>query len=436
MSLTAEGKLLSVVGRSTAQQHESTLPLIEQTKTWSPLALMADPRIAGLVAFFVYLGRIAITPTGLRHTGANYYNYLADAFLHGQLALRATPESTVDLIFYMDKLYLYWNPFPALLITPLVALFGIMISDALYTMVIGALTIAFSARVLLALDENGIAPIDRERRGLIVTTITFGSIVPILATRANVWDTTQIIGWACVLCATLAALLVPGYWGYALTGLALACATGTRLNLLFNGVWLAVILLRRDGRRGIGWLFNACTCGLAPLFITFALLGWYNAARFGSPLDSGLAWHNMSDFFRDDYARYGVFNLHYLPTNLYHHFLAPPITLSQKGTGWGFFFMTPVFIGALYALWRDRRQPLTWALAASAFLVYIPIGLVMGTGYLFGPRYLLDLLVPIVVLTAQGIRTWPLRVLRPLLIISVATFMLGWMLLLWFDYSA
>jgi len=427
---------MGVFGRSVAQQGEMSPRRIERVSTWSLLAVMADPRLAGIVAFLIYLGRVAITPTGFRHTAVNYYNYLADAFLHGQLALRATPESNVDLIFYLDRLYLYWNPFPALLIAPLVALFGVAVSDTLYTMVIGALTIALSARLLLALDESGVAPLDRERRGLLVTTITFGSIVPILATRANVWDTTQIIGWACVLCATLAALLVPGRWGYVLTGLALACATGTRLDLLFNGIWLAVVLLRRDWRRGPGWLLSACACGLVPLLLTFALLGWYNAARFGSPLDSGLAWHNMSDFFRDDYAHYGVFNLHYLPTNIYHHFLAPPITLSQQGTGWGFFFMTPVFVGALYALWRDRRQPLTWALAASALLTYIPIGLVMGTGYLFGPRYLLDLMIPIVVLTAQGIRDWSLRALRPLLIISVTTFMLGWALLLWFDYVA
>jgi hypothetical protein len=403
--------------------------------TWTPLALMAEPRIAGVVALIMYLARVAITPTGFRHSGADYYNFLADAFLHGQLALRTTPESTVDLIFYMDRLYLYWNPFPALLIAPLVALFGIAFSDVLYTALIGALTIGLSAHLLSALDGSGIAPLDRERRGLLVTTLAFGSIVPIVATRGNIWDTAQIVGWACVLCATLAALIVPGRWGYLLTGLALTFAMETRLDLLFNGVWLAFVLLRRDGRRGLRWLLTSSALGLSPLMLGFALLGWYNAARFGNPLDSGLAWHNMSDFFRADYARYGVFNLHYLPTNLYHHFLAPPITLSQKGTGWGFFFMTPVFVGALYALWRDRCQLITSALAVSAMLTYIPIGLVMGTGYLFGPRYLLDLMVPIVVLTARGIAQWPFRVLRPLFLIGIATFMLGWILLLWFDYA-
>jgi hypothetical protein len=31
----------------------------------------------------------------------------------------------------------------------------------------------------------------------------------------------------------------------------------------------------------------------------------------------GLAWHTMNPLFRDDFTRYGAFNLHYLPKNLY-----------------------------------------------------------------------------------------------------------------------
>lgn len=393
--------------------------------------------MAGLVALVAYLLRIAVTPIGFGHTDVAYFNLLADALLHGQLHLRLPPEATVDLVYYHDKIYLYWSPLPAILLMPLVALFGVAVSDTLYTAIIGALTIALVARILGALHSAGIAPLSRERRGLLVTTIAFGSVVVILATRGTVWTTAQIIGWCCVLCATLAALAVRGHWGYFLAGLALACGTATRTGLLFNGLWLAYYLLRRDWQHPSIRRAAAIAAGLTPVVFGLGLLGWYNAARFGgNPLETGIAWHNMSDQFRDDFARYGAFNLHYLPTNLYHHFLAPPMTLSQKGTGGGFFWMTPVLIGGLYAIWRDRRDPLTWALVLSCLLVYIPIGLVMGTGYLFGPRYLLDLLVPLVVLTARGIRDWRPDVLRLLLIVSMTTYVLGSALLLWFDYAA
>lgn len=54
-----------------------------------------------------------------------YFNYLADAFLHGQLNFRMTPPSTHDLVIFNSKLYAYWPPFPALLLMPFIALFGI-----------------------------------------------------------------------------------------------------------------------------------------------------------------------------------------------------------------------------------------------------------------------------------------------------------------------
>ncbi len=54
------------------------------------------------------------------------------------------------------------------------------------------------------------------------------------------------------------------------------------------------------------------------------------------------------------------------------------------------------------------------------------VGLVMGTGYLtFGPRYLLDLMVPIVVLTAIGIRRWHLALLQLGMTVSCLTYLIG-----------
>jgi hypothetical protein len=96
--------------------------------------------------------------------------------------------------------------------------------------------------------------------------------------------------------------------------------------------------------------------------------------------------------------------------------------------------MTPVLLGAPYALWHHRRDPLIWSLGLSCLLTYIPIGLVMGTGYLFGPRYLLDLMVPLVVLTAIGIHHWRLGLLQVLMIISCTTFVVGSVLLLFHTF--
>lgn len=395
---------------------------------------LAQPRIAGLVALIVYLGRALLADTGLPYTEFAYFNFLADAFLHGQLNLRLPTPNDGDLVPYADKIYLYWPPFPAIVIAPLVALFGVAVSDVAYTAVFAAITIALLAKLLVALDATGLAPLTVERRAILVGACAFGSVLLILAPVGRVWFTAQIIGWGCVLLATLAALTRQGKTGYFLVGLALACATTTRISLLFNGVWLAYYLLHRDRQQPLRQRVLAALCGLTPVVVALGLFAAYNTARFGNPLEMGVAWHNLNPNFAAHFARYGVFNLHYLPTNLYYQFVAYTILPPKCWFGGGIFWMTPVLLGAPYGIWQGRRNRLVWALVLSGALVYIPIGLLMGTGWVtYGPRYLLDLMVPLVVLTALGIREWRLDVLRVLMYVSIATYAFGsW---LWFSHA-
>src|SRR3954447_26742084 len=108
---------------------------------------LAKPRVAGLVAFIVYFARAALSPNHLQHTNVAYFNFLADAFLHGQLSLRLPTWNTVDLIQYGGATYAYWPPFPAILLMPLVALFGLGVSDVAFTVVFGAIGIGLLARL-------------------------------------------------------------------------------------------------------------------------------------------------------------------------------------------------------------------------------------------------------------------------------------------------
>lgn len=396
---------------------------------------LAAPLPAGVIALVCYLVRAAFSPSGYARTSTAYFNFLADAFLHGQLSLRATPENVADLVYYGGHYYLYWPPFPALVVLPLVALFGSGVSDILYTAILTAFSVALVAKLLQLLDRQQIAPLSVERRAILVTTMAFGSVLLILAPAGRVWHTAQIVGWTCALLATIAALTRSGRWGYFLVGLALACATMSRTAILFNGVWLAYFMLQRDRAEPLRRKITLSLCGLTPVVVALSLQGWYDWVRFGSPLDMGLAWHRVSPFFANDFARYGTFNLHYLPINLYYEFIAYTVMTPQQWMGGGLFWMTPVLFGALAALWSQRRQPLVWALLLSCLITYIPVGLCMGTGLItFGPRYLLDLMVPIVVLTALGIRRWRIGLLAILMLISCATYLLGSVLWAMFVY--
>lgn len=399
--------------------------LISVRRIGALFGALARPWVATAVALLVYLLRAA-WGTQLARSDDAYFNYLAEAFLHGQTYLRQTPPHTLDLVYYGDRIYLYWPPFPAVLVAPLVALFGVGVSDRLYTVVIAALAIGLLARLLAALDLAGVAPLDATRRGILVVGVALGSFLLILAPAGNVWSTAQLLGWACTILAALAAVAVPDARGYVLAGLALAAAMATRNSLALNGLWLAYYLLWRDRRLPWRTLAGRAALGIAPLAVTLTLLGLYNVARFGDPLQLGLPWHNMHPIFRADYERYGLFNLHYLPTNLHYQFIAYDLFNEDRWQGSGLFWMSPLLLGAPYALWRGWRRPLVWALMLTCVLVYAPIGLLMGTGYFqFGPRYLLDLLTPLLVLTALGVRRWPLWLLGLLLAIGVGTYAAG-----------
>ncbi len=390
------------------------------------LVPLARPRIAGVIALCVYLLRSWLTGSNFGPTQSAYFNYLADAFLHQQLYLRLPTSNIIDLVDYAGKLYFYWPPFPAILLLPLIAIFGAGTSDVIYTPILGAVSIALLAKFLGLLDQTGIAPLSPERRGIMVASTAFGTFLLILAPAGGAWYTAQIIGWGCVLLAAIAALSRSDKLGYLLVGLALACATLTRIGLVFNGVWLAYYLLHRDRQRPLRQTVAAACYGLVPVIVAVLLLGCYNAARFGNPLESGLAWQIVAPSAQADLTRYGQFNLHYLPKNLYYQFGGYTLFDEDRWLGGGLFWMTPVLIGALYAIWRERRDLFVWTLVGSCALIYIPIGLLIGSGGItFGPRYLLDMFVPLLLLTARGIREWRRDALLVLMIVSCVTYGLG-----------
>jgi hypothetical protein len=161
-------------------------------------AALARPVVAGPVALVVYLLRAAFG-TRLARSPEAYFNFLADAFLHGQLHLRLLPPGTLDLIYYGDRVYIYWPPFPALLLMPVVALGGVGVSDRVYTAAFAALAIGLLAQLLATLDRLGIAPLSAARRGAFVATCAFGSALLILAPAGNVWAGGAIcwrgLGW-------------------------------------------------------------------------------------------------------------------------------------------------------------------------------------------------------------------------------------------------
>ena len=373
------------------------------------LSTFDRPLFSGLVALVMY-ALYAPLRFGFLHASPNaYYNYLADAFLHGQLHLRVMPPTTHDLSLFHGQYFLYWGPMPSILMLPFVALFGPNVSDSIISIGIGAANVALMAALLRAVNRRNIVQLSEPRRALLVLFFAFGTVHFTLAPYANVWSSDELVGCFFVLLAYLAAVELSGRSAFVLTGLALAAAMLTRNHLVLTGVWPALLLISKHREMGVRRISGYLLLAAAPIIAGVAFLGWYDFARFGSVLDNGIAYHLMDKTFINDFHQYGYFNLHYVPINIYYQYFYYPFPIrATTSMGGSLFLLSPVFFGAFWGIAKLRPR---WSLAgllASILLVSVPILLLMGTGWQqFGPRYTLDFTVPLMLLTAAGIRKWP-----------------------------
>jgi hypothetical protein len=388
--------------------------------------LLEKPVIGFLFGFIVYfvLSSLGGSPFRLREFA--YFNYLADAFLHGQLHLRILPPTVHDLSFFKGNYYLYWPPMPAVVMMPFVAIFGIGFSDVFFNVVVAAINVAVMAALLRAADYEKLINLDAQYRALLVLFFTLGTVHVILAPFGRIWFTAQLLGFLFVGLAYLSALKFNGAAAFLAVGILMAFAMLTRNHLLFTGIWPAYYLLSKN------WndrpkLYSYVSLALLPILALGLLFLAYNFVRFGSPFELGIRYHDMASLFVADYQKYGAFNLHYLPINFYYQYIYYPLPVSSETQmGGSLFLLSPVFFYAFRGILREYRNPNIWMWVFSILATSIPILLLMGTGWVqYGPRYTLDFTVPLLLLTASGVQSTSKPLLTILIAISIAQYIPG-----------
>jgi hypothetical protein len=404
------------------------LPLHRLSKIGRRFLLIWErPMASFLVALAIYsIFSLSKGPLW-RESEFPYFNYLADAFLHGQLSLRTVPHRVLDLSFFNGEYFLYWSPMPAILLMPFVALFGVQFSDVAFTLVIAAINVALVAQLLRQARLKRVIKSSRQRRGILVLFFALGTVHITLAPVGRVWLTSQLTAFMFIALAYLSAIKFDGVRAFLLVGLSLTAAMLTRNHLIFVGVWPALYLLHKH--RGDNWRRHLplITTAITPIAIGIGLLGAYNWMRFGSIFDNGISYHLMHRSFLNDYHQYGYFNIHFIPINLFYQYVAYPFPLRPSSTmGGSLFLLSPLFFAAFWAMKKRTRNWSTWVLLATIVLVSIPILLLMGTGFIqFGPRYTLDFTVPLLLLTAIGSQRWKVPVMVVLTLISTAHYFVG-----------
>ena len=370
----------------------------------------------------------------LRQSAAPHFVYQAQAWLEGRLDV--DPEVLPNLEDWAcvreiggakvrcqgpvrpgDRWYVSFPAFPALLMLPFVALHGYQFNDTSFSVMTGALAIAFFFSLLRFLSHE--REIDRSRREnvALALVLAFGTVFFYCTIRGEVWFTAEVIG------VGLTALYLRNSVRARrplLAGLFFSMATLTRTPLLFAGTFFVLEALFPEPESRLQQLrslprrwepvlrkLGLFAIGAAPLALLAAA---YNDYRFGSPTEFGhrFLYNNRVNA---DIDRWGLFDLHYLARNLEAAFLKlpqiqlDPLRISYDPNGLSLLLTLPliVFLFVPREQWRIQL-PLWLTVAACA----LPGFFYQNTGYMqFGFRFSLDYTPYLLVLFAAS--GWRLR---------------------------
>lgn len=372
---------------------------------WWPL----EPLAVFAVVLAVYLAATPRTNSGYRH-----FMYMASAFLDGRVDLRGVPGHYHDVIRFEGRVYAPFPPVPALILMPVVAVRGEGADQGRVGQALAALAVAVLVSGLRRLGfPQGV-------RLYCGAALAFGSVFWPATAIGSTWFFAQVV----VVLAT--AWMVRELAGSArplVIGAAAVAAWLTRPSmLLIVPVLTALVWFRHRGPRA-ALLFLAVNAAGVVGYLA------YNALRFGDPFQTGYGMLAMGLPNAETAARWGFFNIHYLPEHLQAMFLRTPELIATppflRPSPWGMaLVLTSPYVLRLLFTRSDRRAWIPWGVLIVSLvlpmLVYFSVGWVQ-----FGYRYSLDWWVFLLVILAYALNGRPRWVDYALLAGAVAMNALG-----------
>jgi len=366
----------------------------------------------------------------LRPSANNHYVHLASAWLQGRLDIGGKPPGTNDWACFdtMDegpcpegrysfsgldaeryRWYVSFPPLPAVLLLPLVAIFGLGTLDVLFWALFAGLGPMLLFVVLRYLRESGQSERSAQDDLLVTSLFAVGSVYYFVAVQGSVWFAAHVVATPLVCLYLLFSFGArrPGAAGLAL-GLAFLCRPATLLLAPFF-LLQADRAGKEEGRRSSGSEFvplRAVAIFALPLALIIAATMWHNATRFTDPFEFGHRFLQIR--WRSRIETWGLFSTHYLPRNLGVFFLSLPwlmhsspfVRISRHGLA--LWFSSP---NLLWSLWPKKLDSTILALWAAVLPTALCTLLYQNTGWIqFGYRFSLDYLPLLFVVVALSRR--------------------------------
>lgn len=390
-----------------------------------------------IVIFLIYLWYTSTGTWNLSYNETSYYDLLASAFRHGQLALQIEPDPALlafkdenlyqpsnregipvlwDATLYKGKYYLYWGPAPALLLTVLKFFYVGEIGDRLLTLLFLTGTLLFFNLIILYLRKIYFNQIPN---WAVLSAIAFTGLVnpmTYILVEARIYEAAIIaaqfflIAGFYFIFTSLTQTSIPRLF---LAGLFFAFAVGSRTTLLFAVAFTATIFVFWVIQSQRGKAITLITGFVTPLIIGALAYALYNYARFESFTEFGYRYQLTSYNLYEELDE--TFSLKYIPPNFYKIVLNPleqrpafPYIFPTRWAGpeWleskrGFYLLlaeniTGILISSPFLLFAllagtSRDKKLFWVtliLAGSTLALFF----MLQTFFFTAMRYLLDML--------------------------------------------
>ncbi len=218
-----------------------------------------------------------------------------------------------DVAMFDGRAYVAFPPGPALILLPLVAVFGAEHTNPiLVALLLGVVAVLTAVRLLRRLG------VDPPTRAWYVLAFALGTGFWFAVMRSSqVWYLAHVVA---VLFMMLALEEATGGGRPLLAGAYISMAFLSRQLAVFMIPLIGVLVWERAKTRPEG-LWGVLARFSVPIVLAGAGFMAFNMARFGNPFESGYSHLLLSGFLAQRVAQYGLFSLHYLPFNLLYMFL-------------------------------------------------------------------------------------------------------------------
>lgn len=325
----------------------------------------------------------------------------AEAFLKGNLHIDAY---FWDTALYKNNYYVTYPPFPALLVTPLVAVWGVHINSWFISFIVACVSMYALYRILHQYMGSA------EGKTWIFVAFFFGS--PYWYTLLT---STYIYSFAHIVCTALLLLLllelsgkqrlgwIAFYWSMAFM---------TRQMTIFYGILIVYFILSGHSARPFRKL---ALIGLIFALVTVLYL-LLNYLRFDNPLETGYSYLDYAGTIKTRVELYGLFSYKYFLFNFYHMFIkghnlifSEPELLQVSGVD---LFGTSILAASpfvLFALKSDlpRQTKIYFWIAVILILTGLLFYHNNGWMQVNGQRFALDFLPILIVLIATAYKHIP-----------------------------